>query len=265
MCLETRVIDMEQYNDINIEASRAKLLNLFGGSPDLVFIRGAGNLGDELIWAGTRQLLSGLSYREIHVRELKETSGHTALFTGGGGWCEPFHRMPTFLPIAEQRFQMVIILPTSFDINQKTVRTTLEKTNAMVFARELVSYQQIRTLCNADLAHDCAFFFDYDEYIQNGEGMLNAFRTDAESINMALPEGNNDISKTCSSLDEWLRTIGRHDIIRTDRAHVMIAGAMLGKRVEYLPSSYHKVPAIADYALKNYPVTRITEAAPDGS
>jgi hypothetical protein len=34
----------------------------------------------------------------------------------------------------------------------------------------------------------------------------------------------------------------------------MIAAALLGKAVEYSTSSYHKVPSIADYALKSFPV-----------
>jgi hypothetical protein len=36
----------------------------------------------------------------------------------------------------------------------------------------------------------------------------------------------------------------------------MIAGALMGKRVEYCSSVYHKVPAIAEYALKGFRVTR---------
>jgi hypothetical protein len=45
--------------------------------------------------------------------------------------------------------------------------------------------------------------------------------------------------------------------VKTDRAHVMIAAALLGKVVDYWTSSYHKVPSIADYALKAFPVRRI--------
>jgi len=43
----------------------------------------------------------------------------------------------------------------------------------------------------------------------------------------------------------------------TDRAHVLIAGAMPGRRVEYRSSGYHKVPAIARYALGGFPVLEI--------
>ncbi|MGH9423877.1 MAG: glycosyltransferase family 2 protein, partial [Thermoanaerobaculia bacterium] len=54
--------------------------------------------------------------------------------------------------------------------------------------------------------------------------------------------------------DEWLWTIARAAEVHTDRAHVMIAGAMLGKRVEIHPSKSHKVMAIADYALTDFDI-----------
>jgi exopolysaccharide biosynthesis predicted pyruvyltransferase EpsI len=248
---------MDSTHDPEIESSRDRLLASFRGSPDLVFIRSWGNTGDLLIYAGTRRLLARRNYREVDIRNLKDVSGHTALISGGGAWCKPFHDVAAFLPIIEERFQSVIVLPSSFDTAEESVRQALQKTRALVFAREIVSYEAIRGLCRADVAHDCAFFFDFGEYRRSGDGVLNAFRSDAESTGRAVPEGNVDISATCASLDEWLRTIAKHAVVRTDRAHVMIAAAMLGKRVEYHTSTYHKVPAIAEYALQRYPVTRL--------
>ena len=64
-------------------------------------------------------------------------------------------------------------------------------------------------------------------------------------VKRGLPNDNVDISAQSPSLDAWLWTIARHERIRTDRAHVMIAAAMLDKTVEVRPSSTHKVPAIA--------------------
>ena len=124
----------------------------------------------------------------------------------------------------------------------------------MVFPRELESYRQVRGLCNADVAYDCAFFFDFRPYRSEGNGLLVACRRDKESALEEIPSTNNDISVTCSSLDEWLWTISRYQAVETDRAHVMIAAALLGKRVEYRASIYHKVPAIAKYSLKDFPV-----------
>ena len=87
--------------------------------------------------------------------------------------------------------------------------------------------------------------------------MLRAFRTDAESAGGVIPEDNNDISRSCPDLIEWLQTIASYREVHTDRAHVMLAAAMLGKRVRYRSASYHKVPAIAEWSLAGFPVERM--------
>jgi len=242
------------------EAGRQKLLQAIGTSEDLTFIRIHGNLGDELIYAGTRQLLSGLHYREIGIRSLREAGGHTALIAGGGSWCEAYQDLPGYLKEVETRFERVIVLPSSFEASVPAVKEALLGTRALVFARERESYRQISGLCNADLTHDCALFFDFQPYRRPGRGVLNAFRTDREGLPYALPSDNNDVSVTCKSLDEWLWTIARHELVQTDRAHVTIAAAMLGKKVRYRPSNYHKVPGIIEFSLGGLPVEPIPEA-----
>ena len=179
---------------------------------------------------------------------------------GCGGWCHAFHGLHSCLPLLEDRFKRVIIMPSSFDTAVESVRCALSQSRALVFARENVSYEKIKSLCAAELAHDCAFYFDFTPYRQTeGQGTLVAFRTDRESAFTTVPAANTDISVTCGNLDDWLQTIARHDLIRTDRAHVAIAGALLGKRVEYLPSNYHKLPAIIEFALSEFPITRLHE------
>jgi exopolysaccharide biosynthesis predicted pyruvyltransferase EpsI len=240
-----------------VEDSRDALFGAIGEPEDLTFIRLYGNKGDDLIYAGTRQLLARRFYKEVSVRDLDGVSGHTALVAGCGGWCGPYHDMVEHLPLIETKFERVIIMPSSFDVSVPSVRSTLAATKAVVFARERKSFDDIGRLCDAKIAHDCAFFFDYRPYLRHGEGCLVSFRTDKESARSVIPESNHDISKSCSSLDEWLWTIARHAVVKTDRAHVMIAAALLGKVVEYGTSSYHKVPSIAEYALKSFPVQRI--------
>ena len=248
---------MQKTHKEAVEDSRDVLLRAIGEPEDLTFIRLYGNMGDELIYAGTRQLLARRFYKETSVRNLGGVSGHTALVAGCGGWCGPYHDMVKYLPAIETRFERVIIMPSSFDVSVPSVRSTLASTKALVFARERTSFDGIYRLCDAKIAHDCAFFFDYRPYLRHGEGCLVAYRTDEESVLSVVPEGNLDISRWCSSLDEWLWTIARHAVVKTDRAHVMIAGALLGKVVDYWTSSYHKVPSIADYSLKSFPVRRI--------
>jgi exopolysaccharide biosynthesis predicted pyruvyltransferase EpsI len=195
-----------------IEKSKAKLLDAMAGSSDITFIRIYGNVGDQLIYAGARRLLSGLQYKETSILNLSGAVGDLALIAGGGAWCGPYQDMPKHLPRVEERFRRVIVLPSSFDISVSSVREALEKTRALVFARERVSYEQIRKLCKSDLAHDCAFFFDYSPYLRAGRGALHAYRTDAEALPRKLPADNNDISVKCETLDEWLWTISRHEV-----------------------------------------------------
>ncbi len=149
--------------DPGIQASREKLLRAIGEPPDLTFVRGYGNIGDHLIYAGTRQLLAGLHWREVSILQLNGVEGHTAVVSGGA-WCLPYHDMPQYLARLEAQFRRVIILPSSFEVAEASVRAALAGTKALVFAREQESFAQIQELCHADLAHDCAFFFDYESY-----------------------------------------------------------------------------------------------------
>jgi GT2 family glycosyltransferase len=219
-----------------VEDGRRALLDEIGPAPDLTFVRGQGNLGDELIWAGTRRLLEGHVYREILVDDLASARGETVLLSGGGAWCREYHElMPRVLAIAELRFERVIVLPSSFDVEEDRVRDALRRTRATVFAREETSFRRIAPLCRARLAPDCAFLNDLSGYRAAGSGTLNAFRTDRQRSLAKPPDGNDDISVTLPDLETWLATIERHASVRTDRAHVMIAAALMGKEVEYAP------------------------------
>jgi GT2 family glycosyltransferase len=242
-----------------VAASRAALLDEIGDGHDLVFVRGLGSVGDELIWAGTRNLLEEYVYREINLEELSSSSGDTALLAGSGAWCRSYHEwMPRALAIAELRFDRVIVLPSSFEVDEDAVREALARTDATVFAREPASFEAIAGLCRARAAHDCAFFVDFSGYRGEGTGTLDAFRTDREATEgELLVPGNDDISVTSESLEAWLATIARHALVRTDRAHVMIAAALMGKEVEFAPSNYHKLESIADGSLSAFPVRKI--------
>src|SRR5689334_16548728 len=95
-----------------VEASRRKLLGVLAGAPDVTFVRLYGNVGDHLIFAGTRQLLSGVWYREVAIDRASEAAGHTAILAGGGNWCWPFHDGPDLLRLVESRFRRVIVFPS---------------------------------------------------------------------------------------------------------------------------------------------------------
>lgn len=253
---------------LDLEESRAKLLGSLEGADDITVIRNLGNIGDQLIHAGMRRLLRGFDYRELGLQQLDDARGQLAVVTGGGDWCGPHHNLPRYLPRIEQQFERVVIFPSSFDTRVESVRAALTASRALVFAREHVSYEQVRTLGRVELAHDTAFFFDFEPYRRPGRGTLLAFRTDRESLMNRVPPGNLDLSVACESLDEFIWQIARHEQVQTDRAHVMIAAALLGKDVRYAPSNYHKLPALADSSLRGYTVAPLDgyefSAADDG-
>lgn len=247
-----------------MQSSCEHLLAAIGDPEDLTLVRAPGNLGDELIYRGTQALLSGHIYREVDLAGLCGAEGDTVMLQGGGGFCRPYHDlMPRALAVSELRFRRVVVLPTSFEIHVPAVRDVLLRSRATVFARDPVSERELLSLCDVRLAHDCAFFADYAPWTGSGTGVLNAFRTDPESAGrVPIPPDNDDISATAPDLDGWLERIAGRELIRTDRAHVMIAAALMGKRVEYAPSSYHKLPAIAEFALADLPVVPLELAAP---
>jgi hypothetical protein len=216
-------------------------------------------MGDHLIHAGLRQLLRGVDYREIGLSEIDGADGDLAVITGSGAWCGPHQHLAPLLPQIEKRFARTIVFPSSFDTSVSTVAKVLERTRAHVFAREFVSYEQIRNLCHADIAHDTAFFFDYAQHRRPGNGTLVAFRKDGEALTETAPPGNYDIAAECESLDQFLWTIARHEVVKTDRAHVMIAAALLGKEVYFDACSYHKLTALADCSLQGYPVSFVPD------
>jgi exopolysaccharide biosynthesis predicted pyruvyltransferase EpsI len=247
----------------SVAESRALILDAIGPAPRMVFVRGVGNVGDELIWAGTRDLLRGHVYREIAIDDIVREGGDLALITGGGAWSRAYNEyMPELLAIAEERFERVIVLPSTFDVSVPRVRAALSASGATVFAREPRSFAAISGLCEARLAHDCAFFAELPQ-LPRGSGTLRAFRTDAErSGRVALPDDNDDISATATSLDDWLARIAAHELVETDRAHVAIAAALLGLRVRYAECDYFKVGAIAQSSLDEFDVAPLGPTAP---
>jgi len=246
--------------------SVAEILAAIGDCPDITLVHGPGNRGDELICEGTRSLLRDRRFRDIAVEDLARGNGRTVLLVGSGAFSRAYHEwMPRALTLAEARFERVIVLPSSFDVTVDEVRETLQRTRAVIFAREVTSYDAIRPLCDARLALDGAFYYDYEPHRHDGAGALNTFRTDREAPPGWTPPADNvDISASAASLEAWLEAIASHAVVRTNRAHVMIAAALLGKQVELGPCSTNKVDAIADYALTDFPVRRLPDPDPGG-
>ena len=56
-----------------------------------------------------------------------------------------------------------------------------------------------------------------------------------------------------------LRVVDSFDVVRSDRLHVAIAGALLGKEVELYPNSTFKNRAVYDFSLERFTNVRFVE------
>ena len=112
--------------------------------------------------------------------------------------------------------------------------------------------------------------FDYSRLITQFKSTkssqtLNSYRTDYERTNLKLPKNNFDITAKFGALTftpknalrityTLLKYINKFEIINTNRLHIAISGALLGKPVNFYPNSYWKNKAIYFYSLENqYP------------
>lgn len=93
----------------------------------------------------------------------------------------------------------------------------------------------------------------------------NLYRTDIEKTGIALPKGNIDASlafnfgvtspvKAGFTVFHLFRFLGRFDVVHTNRLHLAIAAALLGKKVNFSSNSYFKCRAVYEHSLrKQYP------------
>lgn len=228
---------------------------------EVAILPNPGNCGDGLIWLGLVALCRAYDLASIELLDLQPAEGDVLLVPAAGNLCRQYHGMTELLARYLQSFREIFILPCSVDVAEPTVEKFLRglPPNVHVFTRERYSYAQARFVIGDDsrisLDRDLAFYYDFEPWKRAGKGELDAFRGDRESCGLPLPEGNVDVSVLGSSGDgEILPRLLRHlNVIRTDRAHVSICAAMLGKQTHIYPNAYHKVRGIYEYSLKALP------------
>ena len=93
-------------------------------------------------------------------------------------------------------------------------------------------------------------------------GVLHAFRTDAERTAIPVPADNLDLSRrlifgtrdadVChTGALHLLRYLDLFDEVRTNRLHVAIGAAVLGKRVKFHSNSYFKNRAVYEFSMRD--------------
>ncbi|MBU1558012.1 DUF4254 domain-containing protein [Patescibacteria group bacterium] len=241
-----------------IELDLKKYLSLFSNSR-VDFYRFPGNYGDSLIYHGTKTLLDELNI-DIDLVEIDSDIINDILFIdGGGNFVDEYDDVYNFLVKKYRMYKKIVLLPHTIRGKRQSKLIQSFGPNITIFCREKVTYEFVKN--NAIkveyyLWNDCAFYNDLKNYSEVGKGTLNSFRVDVESNKKELPADNEDISYDgwcMKPLQEFLVKIQKYEEVRTDRLHVAIASAMLGKRVLFYSNSYYKNMAVYEYSLKKYP------------
>jgi exopolysaccharide biosynthesis predicted pyruvyltransferase EpsI len=224
-------------------------------------LRNPGNAGDGLIERGADVLLNkcGINYSTLTYPEVGASD--VILILGSGTFCRPWHHNIERVRFYVAKYQKVCIFPATFDFTFPPVANFLRELapNVIAFCREEVSYSALKTIVPGPervyLDHDVAFHNDVTAWTGAGIGEINCFRTDSESAGKMIPERNFDISDMGGDAHKTviLDVVKNFGSVNTDRLHVAVAGALLGKQVLLFVNNYHKNRSVFEYSLKRFP------------
>lgn len=141
-----------------------------------------------------------------------------------------------------------------FDLNMKTGFSDLKP------VKNLMSIVTFRSMLSGLYRGNYKLGF----YLRNRLGLdeLDAFREDVERTSDTIHEGNVDITGVVNlnpAMDNFelieetslriFRFLNQFSIINTNRLHVGIAGALLGKTVNFYGNAYHKNESVYKYSM----------------
>lgn len=232
------------------------------------FFRFPGNYGDSLIWHGTKRLISSLNISEHYVDITSPKYNDVLFIDSGGNLVDYYSDIRDFLLEKPDLYNEIVILPhTIFGEKQIKVLNGVSS-KLVIFCREKISAKFLEgklTGGKVHLWHDCAFYNEFPMY-PKGAGILNSFRTDRESKRQTLPKGNVDLSYdgyATKPLDRFIETLKEYRQVNTDRLHVAIGAALLGKDVYLYSNLYYKNKAVFDYSLRRFSNVRFIDEFTD--
>lgn len=224
------------------------LLSELTKGQEAIYFPNPGNLGDGLIRYGTLRFFKNhnIKYREITTfRNPPATlfgmllSRNIWIYGGGGGWIAP-HAAEKIVQKTRIFSKRTIVLPSTYGYSVK------EQSRITHFRRDL--YQSAENAPHSIFAHDMALYSELaDATPIRKKGYF--WRNDCESSYAS--EGmesrpdieNRDISAEgihVTPIDGFVSGIAEVEEVVTDRLHVAICGAILGRKVTLYRNSYFK-------------------------
>lgn len=235
-------------------------------------IRNFGNFGDALIRYGTERFLEdiGASVTKLNTMPFTRFAKYRLIaeclrthlpaplrphivFSGSGGWYEAYSHAPRHVARCSRYARDLLVLPTTFAGEFDNLP------NVDYWARD--QFESLRSMPHATFCHDMAFYLALvepdrllPERTSPSRDLFVCLRVDVEkSFSGRVPKSNFDLSnsgKDDSDPQEFLRYIDQYQRVITDRLHVAIGAALLGKEVKIVGNSYFKIRAIFDSSIK---------------
>jgi exopolysaccharide biosynthesis predicted pyruvyltransferase EpsI len=277
------MIDMKISYHLN---QMRRFLEEFRGR-SIVYFPNPGNAGDSLIAAGTYQALQRAGVK-ISIYSPGMDVRNQTVFVGGGGNLVPLYRearetLEAILPSAAR----IVVLPHTVRGNEDLLKRL--DARVTVFCRDPVSYWHVLQCTHADvrLDHDMAFHLDiesFNEKCLDYHEMPRVFASRVMNIPVLLKK---DVGPLFFMREDGERKAGRADCkntldlstafefgvvpdtaeksvwcmfqavssathVTTDRLHVGISCAILGKSCTLLDNSYGKNRGIYLHSIRRF-------------
>jgi exopolysaccharide biosynthesis predicted pyruvyltransferase EpsI len=251
------------YNEVDLTVFLKKY-----SKQEAVFCANPGNAGDALIAHATFQLFEKLNIKLQIIKHKEIVHDKIIFYAGGGNLVEgKYKNAYHFINNNYRQNREIILLPHTVHGYDELL---LSAKNLTIFCREKTSYQNLSAIGFPSerlfLTHDMAFQLskmEFQDYLMNGKGTANCYRTDKESARpFDMPNDNRDISLSWNG-ELWHRPdfaknvthslasyLSAFETVKTDRLHVAILAAIIGKKVVLYPNNYFKIKAVFEYSIK---------------
>jgi hypothetical protein len=226
-----------------------------GRTHRLVYVRNPGNWGDALVHAGAEQLLKRVGAESLVLDEAQVAGvdGRTAalVVAGAGSWSSSDRSARDLVERLGPRFARTVVLPTTYALGP----AALDPARVTYFRRDhLISPGFV---VDAPFAPDLAFHVRLTAQLPHPRTEVRSYGRPARGPAPTWHRpGHLDPSvegTSASPLAPFLAIVGRSTHVRTDRLHVAIAAALLGRDTELHGRRGDKADAVFRATLHEYP------------
>lgn len=227
----------------------------------VIFLPNSGNWGDGLIRYGAKRFLHDQGIRHVELNVGKDSGRYLLMpfllrarkylfiYSGGSAWGYHYRHAYDIVSLISRFTDNIVVLPSSYFYDPRKARGAL-------FRRD--EFESRENCPRSTFCHDMAIYliaqglrYDFGppqvatgRFFRRDKEASGRFRDAPDSTDLSLM-GNH-----MSNGDDFLREIARHDHVVTDRLHIGIGAAILGRTVDLYSGDDFKIGAIYKSSLQ---------------